>query len=457
MCPRHRHRSSSESAKNAAISVLSSVLLFCGFYWNCFHVTDRRLFVSHQRDVEFLVVGRLVKSHSDGILSAGGLPGWVSPGTTPLAYGDQAFDYQYRAYINGLTFDSYKPYESQNGGQALVLSLLDRSVPLSPHARLQFFRMLTSLLLALTLTMVVLWFFREFGSCVAMFVLVSMVVSQWLAILGRNPWWSTWAFYLPMVVVMHFLRHDRPLTNGHVLKFGILVFISVLAKCLLTGYEYITTTLIMMIVPFVYYGILDRLSTRNFMRYTLAAIFSSSVAIFLSLTILCCQIAAVEGNMRAGVDEITYSLQKRTHADPSGFPLVYRDSLGSSTASVVLKYLNSKFFLKVRYWFLTALFLVMSVAVILRGNRYAFASHRKTAALVLATWFSALAPLSWFVIFKAHAFIHTFIDPIVWQMPFTLFGFAVCGLAVRSVLPDSLHLRGLSARRNCTCTSSHTL
>jgi hypothetical protein len=45
-------------------------------------------------------------------------------------------------------------------------------------------------------------------------------------------------------------------------------------------------------------------------------------------------------------------------------------------------------------------------------------------------WFSLLAPLSWFVIFKAHSYIHTHMNFIVWQMPFTFFGFAACGLLV---------------------------
>ena len=38
--------------------------------------------------------------------------------------------------------------------------------------------------------------------------------------------------------------------------------------------------------------------------------------------------------------------------------------------------------------------------------------------LVLATWFSILAPFSWYIIFKAHSFIHMHMNFIVWQMPF---------------------------------------
>ena len=56
--------------------------------------------------------------------------------------------------------------------------------------------------------------------------------------------------------------------------------------------------------------------------------------------------------------------------------------------------------------------------------------QQQDIALILTTWFSILAPLSWFVIFKAHSYIHTHMSFLLWQMPFTLFGFAVFGAVV---------------------------
>jgi len=51
----------------------------------------------------------------------------------------------------------------------------------------------------------------------------------------------------------------------------------------------------------------------------------------------------------------------------------------------------------------------------------------KTTALIAGTWFAILAPLSWFVIFKSHSYIHTHMNAITWHMPFTIFGFALTG------------------------------
>ena len=60
--------------------------------------------------------------------------------------------------------------------------------------------------------------------------------------------------------------------------------------------------------------------------------------------------------------------------------------------------------------------------------RKIYQNHRKLSALSIATWFSILAPLSWFVIFKGHSYIHTHMNYITWHMPFTLLGFALFGL-----------------------------
>jgi len=48
-------------------------------------------------------------------------------------------------------------------------------------------------------------------------------------------------------------------------------------------------------------------------------------------------------------------------------------------------------------------------------------------AAISVTWFSILAPLSWFVLAKGHSFIHTHLNHILWYIPFLLLGFAYVG------------------------------
>jgi hypothetical protein len=455
-----------ELASKLSLCAVSVVVLSCGFFSNCWHVAEQQWFAGHQVDTESLVVGRMVRSRQAGIFSDGGLPGagissdlhrrWMTP--------EQARD-QYSAYFEGLAFDEYSPYLSQIGGQGMLFSLLDSGIPLSPQTKLKSFYLLTSLLSAIALTLVILWFHCEFGLCVAIFVASSAVLSQWLTVFGRNLWWSMWAFYLPMIVVMYFFRCRTASTNGRFLTFGVLVFVSVFVKCLINGYEYITTTLIMMIVPFVYYGILHRLGVCQFLKGALVAVLGACLAVFLSLVILAFQIASVTGNLSDGFEHIADSLGKRTHGDPRELPEFpgKTASLNAGTIGVTVTYLNGTFFdvnsylgtsnslishvvLKIRYLYLIALFGVASAFVVCnRDESISTRQRQQNIALVLATWFSILAPVSWYVVFKAHSYIHTHLNHLLWQMPFTLFGFAVCGLAIRSGLSGRTRLT-----RGCT-------
>lgn len=444
-----KHLSQSALAKKVSIWAISIGLLFWGFFSNSWHVAEQQWFDTHQRDTESLIVGRMVKSRQDGLFSAGGLTGaGITTNIQQQWISASQIDRQYIAYLNKLSFDKFSTYMSQPGGQGLIFSLLDRLIPLSPQIKLGAFYVLTALLSAIALTSIIGWFYEEFGGWVAIFVAGSAVLAQWLTVFGRNLWWSLWAFYLPMIVVMYYLKRHRLSANRQFIRFGMLICISVFIKCFINGFEYITTTLIMMMAPWLYYAILDKWSRHQCLKWTLAAVFGSGIAIVSSLTLLCFQIGTVKEGFLDGVGHVLYSFGKRTHGDAQGFPEVYAASLEAGTIGVVITYMNGTFFdfnnylshtnafisnfvLKVRYVYLIVLFVVMSALLFLRSNEKVMAERRQHyIALIWTTWFSMLAPLSWYVIFKAHSFIHTHMSFVLWQMPFTFFGFAVFASAV---------------------------
>ena len=57
----------------------------------------------------------------------------------------------------------------------------------------------------------------------------------------------------------------------------------------------------------------------------------------------------------------------------------------------------------------------------------------KSTALIVATWIAVLSPVSWFVLFKGQAYVHTHTNYLAWHMPFTLFGYTMCAWLVRSM------------------------
>ncbi len=446
---RLKHLSQSALVKKIAVWAIPALLLFFGFLFNLWHVAEQQWFSTHQRDTESLVIGRMVKSRQDGIFSAGGLNGAGMP--TDIQQGwitSNQIDNQYAAYLNSGSFDTFSTYNSQPGGQGMIFSLFDRLIPLSPTIKLGFFYLLTALLSAIALTAIIGWFYDELGGWVAICVTGSVVLSQWLTVFGKNLWWSLWAFYLPMIVVMYFLKRYRETLDRQHIRFGILIAIAVFIKCFINGFEYITTTLVMMLVPFVYYAILDKWNGRECLKWSCVAGLASGVAIFFGLILLCFQIGAAKDGFMDGVEHVIWSFGKRTYGEAEDFPPVYAASLNAGTLSVVITYMNgiffdlnnylsvtnafvSNFLLKIRYYYLIVLFIGMSALLLWRSNKVMQTERqRHFIALVCATWFSILAPLSWFVIFKSHSYIHTHMSFLLWQMPFTLFGFAVFGSAI---------------------------
>jgi hypothetical protein len=437
----------------AILGIFSTLLLFFGFFTNSWQVANENWFIYQNYDNEGWVVGRLVQSHQNGIFSYGGLLGLGSPDVSLAEFEDEMIEYQFLTYTNESTFELFYTYDSQIGGQGILFSVLDALAGFSPQQNLKIFHALSSLLSALVITLIILWFYLEFGLLVSLFALASAVFSPWLVVFGGKLFWSLWSFYLPMVAVMYLYR-KRNHTHTNKINLGIILFVAVFVKCLFSGYEFITTTLIMMMVPFVYYHTLRKFRIREFISGLLIATIGSCLAILLSVTILCIQIGSNGGGFLKAFEHIGFSLEKRTYGDPNNLPSKYAASLESHTADVVMTYLKGSFFgpgvyvsnnpvariilSKIKYLYLIFLFAIASLILYLMRYRNSD-KHNKNISLVLATWFSLLAPLSWLIIFKAHSHIHTHMNYIVWQMPFTLFGFALCGFVLDGALKKSIH------------------
>ncbi|MBN1439140.1 MAG: hypothetical protein JW929_07010 [Anaerolineales bacterium] len=448
------HRVDTERLGAFAFLFASIVCLFLGFYLNFWGVVESGFFEDHQIVMESFIVGRILKTERDGLFSAGGLPGLSGPDETPPDIENANYQFQYQAYRDSLPIRSFTPYLSQNGMQGILFGILDGILPFSNSDKLSIFYGLTSLLLATVLAVILEWFRREFGWTAAIFSLISVIVSQWMTVFGRNLWWSTWAFYLPMVILLLYLNKVRGASRLNLIRFGAIVFFAVFLKCCFNGFEYITTTLTMMTAPFVYFAVLEQLGWKEITAGMLTAAVSSILAILSSMTALCIQIGNVTGNFSDGVNHIFFSLLRRSYADPSLFPADYQASLTANPAEVVWIYLSgvyldlkqwipstdpfiANYIFKIRYLYLIFLFCAASIILhfLLREKSNSFLRLRGQA-LIATLYLSFLAPLSWLVIFKAHSYVHTFMNNIIWQMPYTLFGFAVCGLAVRTALRE---------------------
>ncbi len=440
-------------SQRTVLSLLSLFLLFPGFCINFWQVVDLNRFRNYDRTSESLSLARMVISRQEGFFSHAGLPGQLRENTDDPRSMYLLGDFQYSAYLNDLPYLDYQVYRTRSGATELIYSIIDQTLPFPAPVKLNLLRAFGALLAAATFTVIIMWFHSQFGWPVYLAVLLSSTASLWLVVMARNLWWGLWIPYIPLVIMLLTLQRERESTE---IRFGRIVLLSSFAlffKCLLQSYEFITTVLIMMTVPFIFYGILDRWGFRKIVLRLTAAAVGSLAGISASMAILARQISIATGE--SGLAHLVRTLGKRAHGEAGNHGEQFSQSLNSNLFEVILTYLQASWIdlnhlvysgnrwvaanlHTVRFSYLIVLFLVATFYLLARRSSCREEDEKRLeTALICATWYSLLAPLSWFIIFKAHAYIHTHIDPIVWHMPFTLFGFALCGL----ILKDLIHRR----------------
>jgi len=206
----------------------------------------------------------------------------------------------------------------------------------------------------------------------------------------------------------------------------------------------------MMLVPIVFYVIKLSYNFKRIIIILSIAMLASFSAILLSVFLLTAQIAVAKGSLSQGIEHITLSLQRRTYADSNILPKEYKERLDVSVISVLKIYFSGIYldatkyidetsgilynYLKIRYINLIKLFPLSTMILLLLSKFYSPEERRLIYALSASCWFSILAPLSWLIIFKSHSAMHYHMNYLVWQMPFTMFGFAVSGLSLLSLI-----------------------
>lgn len=419
--------------------ILSFSLMFFGFYRNQWHAARPKKFSTFQKDVEAYVIARMVLSRQSGILSNGGLLGWGDVIKDDVH--EEDYQRQYEIYFDGLSFRTYWAKESNPGFQGIFFSILDRISPFTPLNNLRFFRIFASGLFAATLAVLVLWFYLEFGWLSAFFVLSSVLSSQWMTLFGRNLFFVSGIFYIPMLVLLFRFRdekNEKPLSNSRLFW---LMFAFILLKCLFNGYDFILPTLGMATSPIVYYGLSRKWDKRIFIQRFLIVVAASLAAILTSFMVLFVQVTFASGNFQDGINVIFETINRRTVSNDPGLPLIYERAAAASYWSVLKVYLTESYFFRayVPYYVFFIMFAIMSMIFWLtwRGFSQTDPETSKGYALLVTTWFSFLSPLSWYVIFKSLAYFHTHMNYLPWHMPFTLFGFGMCGYVITSVFNQS--------------------
>lgn len=406
-------------------------------------------FPTFDRYSECLVLGRLVKSRKDGLLSSGGFTGNFTdiPNLPPLEnYGSNSPAvflyqvYQYKIYLDDSLDDrvgQFHTYRSQPGGQAFVLGVLDKIVPGTNAFKLRFYYNLMALLTTVTIFLIILWFYKEFGILTGLLLVFSFALFRYPTLYAKSLWWVVWALYIPFLLILYsHYREDVSCKGLSLPALFLLGFIGMSFKIFLNGFEFISTTVLMTITPVVYYAIKNEWGFIRFAKRITAVGGGIFVSIVIFFVVISLQSVLAGDTFSSGIEHIYDSFLRRTYRTEfresiSDYKFAYEITKHYilNSPALEINHMGINLRIGVKIFLLTSAILSAIWIILIRGFKFK-TGRRIISALIVTLWLSTLAPISWFMIFSQHSMIHTLQDPVVWFMPFMFYCIGLIGFTL---------------------------
>lgn len=404
------------------VCVTALTVLTLGFYSNAWKVADNYWFDGFANLTESFIIGRLAKSRQSGVFSEGGLIGRE----VKIPKGEHQSSYQYEIYYNDIPIRQYRHYRSNPAIQGVIFSILDRNISSEPQTKVKFFKFLAAIISASILSIFLLWVLDVFGLFTTLMSLLLIVLSPWLTVAGGHLFWMFGTIYIPFLIPLILLHKE---SKGRELSFRLWflsIALAVLFKCLFTGFELITTTLVMMTMPVFFYALWQKWRPRLFVRRFFTASLAGILGVIACTVILSIQIAQVDGGMQKGWEHIQHRLLFRTYPSGENIPQKIKDTVKVPMTTVIKTYLGGRALslptgsghYSLSFGGLLLFFAVISAMIFVTSR------SGPLTALTITTWISILAPLSWFIIFKSHSVRHPHLDYLAWYMPTLLLMYA---------------------------------
>lgn len=391
--------------------VVSFIVFFLSFQSNFFKAAGPSFYES-LNDSESLVVLSILNASSNQPSRGLGLY------TSPLSIGDI-----YGAFSDKKSNIITLPYPSQFGLQGHLFSALHRIFNFND---IQYYRAINSFILAGLLALIVSAVVFELGIFAAFGMVFSIIASPWITIFAKNLYWMTWTWILPLVVV---LLLYNPMVQRFLNQRRLIYFyaFAIFIKCL-CGYEYVSTVVIMSSIPLLYKAIRDNVSLKR-LFVDGALLFVVALVSFLAAVVLHSLVRA-DTPIHGFYDTFIRGSQMSTGFVASAVYPGLDKFVDMSAWSVLRNYVVNwgtppVAFFTVSFPFIVALHVLAAVNLTTRTSR-------KSLALGVCFFYSALAPISWFVLFKVHSAIHGHMNYVLWFSPFLVIGWMVLFFSLAS-------------------------
>lgn len=407
------------------LATTAFIAMSASFYNNAFGIEDNWHFQSWQRDTESHIIARSL-ADIYGLETQGYGLGFLKAGDIQT-YGEGSD----KILAEGIVPQSYAPYKSAIGIQGYMWSFVYRyfnDVKLkSTQTHLKDLKplyVICSALNAISILIVAFLLGKIFGRLFGVVFVVSMFLSPWITNYGNNLYHNFYMWLMPSAFSFSIFlllykngNHKKPkialLSIGYVLS---LFFKS------LMSYEYLTSIVLFSLSPFFLAPFLakmkfidtcpplKKLAKQTAMLFALAVLgfcFAFSIHTYMR----------GNGDFVAGVESIYKGdfLRRMVGGDTKDFDPVYAESLNANALQIIAKYLDWHSPIIVGFDFRGNFYVLLIINILLLIFAFKGAQRRLFVAMFVVF---ALPAISWFVFGKAHSYIHTHMNFVLWYFGF---------------------------------------
>ncbi len=308
-------------------------------------------------------------------------------------------------------------YASQYGLQGKVFCHLAKYFPYT-HV-LEYLNLLCSLAAAAVFVLLVFLLYRKYNVLFAVCFFLTFLLSPWIVNFARNLYWVEFTWFLPMaggLLCAWKMEEKKYRTAGY-----LVVFVSTAVKSL-CGYEYISAVMLGAVV-FPAADFMQALAQKDMQKgkQLLRMLFEIGMAAAAGFVVAVCIHAQVRGSgdiLKGIADIYENDMRRRTNgADLNIFAdiEIVKDSLNASVWEVFCTYFH--FDTQIVTGLAGNLFPLLCMAPLFI---FIYDYKNKILNVEHAAWYILffLTAVSWFVLAKAHSYVHTHMNYVLWYFGF---------------------------------------
>jgi hypothetical protein len=402
-----------KSIKLKVLPVLIFITIFSAFKWGWPILILTKFFPNQstenlfdwfnnwQSDSDALVTGRLLQNYTTGAFSYFGLLG------------------------------SQGSYLSQFGFGSNILTLVPFYIGVPFEYGLTLIKIIVIFINSIFWTILGFFLYKKFGYFSLFFFLIGLF-QPWSLVANKSTYWFISLKLYPMIF-LYFVQKKS--ISTYKIRFNKFLYVLSLSVSILSGYEFLTVTLAVLLAVFFYSqlegGELRRNQILNFTKMGMTLLCTILFSLFLHFF----QLVLFLGNTKLSLNYLFSRLNGRILGDLNSSESGIAASASISPKFVLGKYLEMPIFgspanlLNFRY-FTILIFICLFLAFFLFSQVRNNLDKRLERNLeirnaVIFVFLTLMGPVFWYLFAAPHSFIHFHINFILWYLPFIPLAFGL--------------------------------